>query len=668
MNAKFRHAMSPLRIGPVTIPNRLVRTAHATLFSRGDITDAHIRYHLARARGGIGLSIIEGVSVHRSSSYSLTMTDDASIAPLRRLVEAMEPTGMKLFQQLWHGGSIEVAPNGGPPWAVTVLPGRYSRMPAIAMSTGQIAELVRAYGDAAVRQAEAGLHGAEVLAGQGYLFSQFLSPRLNTRTDAYGGSFENRIRILEELLSEIRARVPSSFALGARMGASSEPTILRVEEANEAILHLERKGLLDYVNISQGDYYFHVERYAGMDQPAGYQVDVTREIGKGVAIPRIVVGRLGTLDDAEQVLRTGVAEMVNLVRATIADPDLVRKELEGRAEEVRPCIGCNQGCIGGLFSGRMGCTVNPTVGYEATLGEDLVTPTQRRQRIVVVGGGPAGMEAARVSALAGHDVTLFEAAPDLGGQINLASRLPKNHGIGDITKWLEREIFRLGVEVHLSSYVDAGEVLAKKPDVVILATGSMPQASGTLVQTAAPYIDVRIDPSARILTSEELIYADPGALGRSAVVFDDVGHYEALGCCEHLLERGLDVTYLTRHAIFVPEIDKTGRAQAALRRFYRMGNFRILTNSLVLSVREGEVEWRPIDGVRAETVPADTTVLVLYREAFRELWDACAETGLKVYAVGDALSPRDLVAAMREGHLCARSIDDPTIEARWNNM
>lgn len=667
MTAKFKHAMSPLRIGPVTIPNRLVRTAHATLFSKADITDAHIQYHLERAQGGIGLSIIEGVSVHRSSSYSLTMTQDASIAPLRRLVEAIEPTGMKLFQQLWHGGSIEIAPNGGPPWAVTALPGRYSKVPAIAMSTRQIAELIRAYGDAAMRQARAGLHGTEVLAGQGYLFSQFLSPRLNTRNDAYGGSFENRIRILEELLSEIRARVPSSFAVGARMGASSEPTILRVEEANEAILYLEGRGLLDYVNISQGDYYFHVERYAGMDQPAGYQVDVTREIGKGVTIPRIVVGRLGTLDDAEQVLRTGGAEMINLVRATIADPDLVRKELEGRAGEVRPCIGCNQGCIGGLFSGRMSCTVNPIVGYETTLSESLITPAKQPRKVVVIGGGPAGMEAARVSALAGHDVTLFEATPDLGGQINLASRLPKNHGIGDITKWLEREVFRLGVKVNLSSYVDADEVLATMPDVVIIATGSMPPTE-EIIQTAAPYIDVEIEPSAQILTCEDLLRGDHGAFGASAVVFDDVGHYEALGCCEFLLERGLDVTYLTRHAVFAPEIDRTGRAQAALRRFYRMGNFRILTNSLVLSIRRGEVEWRPIDGIRSETVPADTTVLVRYREASRELWDACAADNRKVYAIGDALSPRDLVAAMREGHLCARSIDAPGLETLWNNM
>ncbi|MFT3972119.1 MAG: FAD-dependent oxidoreductase [Amaricoccus sp.] len=678
MTTRYKHAMSPLQIGQVTIPNRVVRTAHGTLFSRGDVTDVHTHYHLARARGGAGLSFVECSSVHRSSNFSLTMTDDASIPPLRRLADTIRPTGMKLFAQLWHGGQVEPAPNGGPPWSVTTLPGRYSRMRPIAMSTRQIAELVRAYGDAAVRLAEAGLDGAEVLAGAGYLHSLVLSPVLNTRTDAYGGSFENRVRFLEEVLTEIRSRVPASFALGARMGSSSDQSLLSTADVNRAILHLEGKGLLDYINVTQGDYFYHVERYAAMDKSVGYQMDAVRETLKGVGIPRLVTGRFGTMDDVEQTLRAGDADMVSLVRAMIADPDLVRKEVEGRGTEVRPCIGCNQGCIGGLFSGRMSCAVNPTVGLEGILGEDLIVPAAEPRKVVVVGGGPAGMEAARVAALAGHKVTLFEAAPDLGGQINLASHLPHNHGIGDIVKWQEREIFRLGVEVNLSSYVEVDEVLALNPDIVILATGSMSVGAEELVQTAAPHLEVPIDGAAQVLTPEDLIVGNHRDLGKTAVVFDDVGHYEAIGCCEHLLEQGLDVTYVTRHTTFAPEIDKTGRAQAALRRFYRMdgshdhGNapvsFRICGSSLITTIRKGEVEFRPLDGIHPETVPADTVVLVTFREAFRELWDDCEAAGVEVYAIGDALSARDLVVAIREGHLCARSIDNPDLMARWNNM
>ena len=668
MSEKYRLSLSPLQIGPVTIPNRLVRTAHATLFSRGDVNDAHIAYHLERARGGIGLTILEGVSVHRSSTFSLSLTDDSGIEPLRRLVEAIKPTGMKLFQQLWHGGGVELAPNGGPPWSVTTLPGRYSKIPPIAMTSKQIAELVRSYGAAANRLAKAGIDGAEVLAGNGYLISQFLSPALNTRSDEYGGSFANRVRFLEELLREVRNSVPASFALGVRMGASADPDILSVQEVNAALLHLEEQGLIDFVNISQGDYYFHVERYAAMDQPAGYQLAGAREVAAEVTVPRIVVGRFGTLDDIEQTLRAGDADMVNMVRATIADPYLVQKEVEGRSLEVRPCIACNQGCIGGLFSGRMSCTVNPTVGHEGRLAERLITCVDQPKSVVVVGGGPAGMEAARTAALAGHKVALVEASPILGGQINLAQQLPKNHGIGDLTNWLEREIFRLGVTVQLSTYVEADEVLAMQPDVVIIATGSMSTEARSFVQTAAPQSPLVVEPGAHVISSEELVLGTHRELGNRAVVYDDIGHYEAIGCCEMLLERGLDVTYVTRHGSFAPEMDKTGRTQAALRRFYAMGNFRILVSSVIHAVHPQSVDIRPTESAKHESVPADTTVIVAYREPFRDLWQELSECVPQVFVVGDAVSPRDLVCAMREGHFCARTIDDDALGQLWNSM
>jgi len=652
----YDRVLSPIRIGAVEIPNRIVRTAHATNFSRSYINDDLIAYHLERARGGAGLSIVEGASVHASSTFALSVRDDAAIPHMARMVEAIAPTGMKLFQQLWHGGYTDPAANGGLPWAVSSLPGRYSIAPPIPMTTDQIRELIDSYARAAVRVEQSGMQGAEILAGNGYLFSQFFSPVLNRRTDEYGGSFENRIRALLETLRAIRAATSADFALGMRIGDSSDQRILSAEDANAIALRAQAEGLIDFVNITHGDYYFHVDRYAGMDQPAGYQLPFSDRIGEGVHVPRIIVGRYGTLDDAEQAIKTGQADLVNIVRGMIADPMLVAKAKQGRGTEVRPCIGCNQGCIGGVFSGRMGCAVNPVVGYEATLAEDAIVKTQNPRKVLVIGGGVAGMEAARIALLQGHRVTLVEATSELGGLLNYARKMPKLHAIGDIAVWLEQEVYRLGADVRLATYVEAGEVLAENPDVVIVATGSQPEEGGEFRQTADPAARVRIAPDARVLTSLDLVMGGTQDYGRTALVFDDVGHYEAIGCCEMLINQGIEVTYVTRHLMFAPAMEATGRTQAALQRFHRSGKFRIITQSEIVFLGKGSAEIKPLFGNSTEIIAADTTVLVAYRQSQSGLWDELRGRVPQLHIVGDALSARDIQPAIREGHLAARAI------------
>ncbi|RKJ95166.1 oxidoreductase [Alicycliphilus denitrificans] len=652
----YKRVFSPIRIGGVEVPNRIVRTAHATRLAHRYVNDGLIAYHLERAKGGAGLSIIESTSVHPSSTFSLSAADDGAIAPMRRLVDAIAPTGMKLFTQLWHGGYTDPAADGGLPWAVTALPGRYAVAPPIPMATGQIGELVHAYGQAAARMQAAGLDGVEVLAGAGYLFSQFFSPVLNQRQDAYGGSFDNRIRALLEALRAIRAATAPGFALGVRLGASTDERILSTADVNAIALRAQAEGLIDFVNITHGDYYFHVERYAGMDRPVGYQLPASERVGQGLTVPRIIAGRYATLDDAEQALKEGQADMVNIVRGMIADPMLVVKSRAGRGTEVRPCIGCNQGCIGGVFTGRMRCAVNPVVGDEARLAEDSIVPTQSPRKVLVVGGGVAGMEAARTARLMGHQVTLIEATSGLGGLLNCAKHLPRLHLIGDIALWLESEIYRLGVDVRLATYVEAGEVLAEHPDVVIVATGSQPTEARDFRQTADPAAELRIAPGARVLTSLDLCMAGAGDHGKTALVFDDIGHYEAIGCCEALIASGAEVTYVTRHLMFAPAMEGTGRTQAALQRFHQAGRFRIFTQSALVSIDKGSAEVRPLYGEAAETVPADTVVLVGYRQSQNEIWHTLQGRVPQLHIVGDALSARDIQPAIREGHLAARSI------------
>jgi uncharacterized protein with NAD-binding domain and iron-sulfur cluster len=304
----------------------------------------------------------------------------------------------------------------------------------------------------------------------------------------------------------------------------------------------------------------------------------------------------------------------------------------------------------------MGCAVNPAVGYERTLSEDLIVKTTHPRNVLVVGGGVAGMEAARVALLLGHRVTLAEAASDLGGLLNYARHMPKLHAIGDIALWLEQEIYRLGAQVRLSTYMEADDVLAEAPDAVIVATGSLPAEAREFRQTADPAAQVRIATGARVLTSLDLAMDPHLEGGRSALVFDDVGHYEAVGCCEALINQGTEVTYATRHLMFAPAIEATGRTQAALQRLHAAGKFRIITQSALASISQGHAGIRPLFGQAVETIPADTVVLVGFRQSQSELLEALQGRVAQLHIVGDALSARDIQPAIREGHLAARAI------------
>ncbi|WP_340266836.1 oxidoreductase [Sphingobium mellinum] len=653
----YDRVFSPLKIRSVEVPNRIVRPAHVTMLAtREPVTDDLIAYHLERARGGVGLSILEACSVHPSSYQSLINWDDSVIPHYRKLASAIAPTGMKLFQQLWHGGHILAPADGNPPWAPSEVTARHSTCPPLEMTTDQIEELVVAFGAAARRVEAGGLDGIELHAGHGYLVAQFLSPVLNQRNDRYGGSIENRRRFLLETLREIRAQTSAGFPVGMRISESGDPAVFPIEEANAVCRLVEDEGLIDYINISHSDYYDTIEVIAGMESPVGYQLPTARRIGHGLKVPRLVSGRFGTLDDAEQAIRAGDADLVGIVRAAIADPDLIKKSREGRATEVRPCIACNQGCVGGVMAeGRIGCVVNPAAGREGTLAESLLDRSTPRRKVVIVGGGPAGMEAARVAALRGHEVILFEATPSLGGMINHARRLPKQQAIGDITNWLEAEVYRLGVDVRLSTYPDADEVLSEVPDAVVVATGAS-KLEGPIRQVAHPATEVRVAPGAIVMDAIDLLDSKRNDLGRSAVVVDDVGHYEAIGCCEELLNRGMDVIYVTRHGSFAPLVQATMRDTSALKRLYKLGKFNIVTQAFLAAAEPGWATVQTLIGERADVIPADVVIRVDFRSSANTLWRELRERVKDIHLVGDAKSSRTLQTAIREGHAAGRAV------------
>ena len=345
-----------------------------------------------------------------------------------------------------------------------------------------------------------------------------------------------------------------------------------------------------------------------------------------------------------------------MTRAHIADPDIVRKTKAGKIEQIRPCIACNQGCVGGLFDNqRLGCAVNVETGNELHLDQDQIGTAHTARKVVVVGGGLAGMEAARVAALRGHSVVLFEAAPDLGGALNLAAKLPKRYGIADIATWLEQEIYRLGVDVRLSTYVDAEDVMAEQPDAVIVATGSMPRMDG--IQNSNPGEPISGIDAPHVLSSQDFLAENRNWRGTSAVVLDDNGHYEAIGIAEQLVEDGADVTFVTPFKQPAFKVENALMVEPALERIVAAeGKFSDLTRYRIRSIDQDTVTVSPTYAGPDQTIAGETVVLVTPNEPLRELYNELNGKVGHLAIVGDANSPRNLQKAIFEGHTAARSL------------
>ena len=432
----LERVLSPIAIRGVTVKNRVVRTAHGTSMGHGDLSDDLIAYHVARAKGGVGLTILEAASVHWSGAMTLHAWDDAIIPRYAKLMAQAAPFGMRVFAQINHMGLYGGAP-WQRPWSASEAPIPMSAMQAHAMTKPEIAEVTEAFAQAAARVKAGGLDGVEVHCAHDFLLQQFISARHNRRADEYGGPFENRMRFYLEVLRAVRDAVGDDFVVGTRVGPHNFPGGLNVDEHVEIVNRvLREEDLIDYLNVSHGSSLNSHKIIAAMHEPTGYEIPFSERITALTRLPTLVTGRFTALADADALIGAGKADLVGMTRAHIADPELVRKTQSGRAEEVRPCIGCNQGCVGGLSRGRVGCAVNVAAGQELRLAEELIEAAPQPKQVVVVGGGPAGMEAARVAALRGHRVTLFDATASLGGTLQAARLAPKHSAIGEIADWL----------------------------------------------------------------------------------------------------------------------------------------------------------------------------------------------------------------------------------------
>jgi 2,4-dienoyl-CoA reductase-like NADH-dependent reductase (Old Yellow Enzyme family) len=651
------HVLRPLNIKHVEIKNRVLRTAHGTNLGCGDLSDDLIAYHEVRARGGVGLSILEASSVHWSCPMTLHAWDDGIIPRYRRLMDAVRPHGMRIFSQINHMGYLQGAVWSQPWSASEILVNPVSGMTSHAMTVDEIAEMVDAYAQAARRAVEGGLDGVEVHAAHNFLIQQFISPASNRRTDAYGGSFENRMRFFLELLHAIRRTVGPDYAMGVRVGPNNMAGALNVDEHVRIVDRLlDEDGLVDFIDVSHGASGEASHKIiGGMHEETGYELPMSVPVTQAVRgrVPTFVTGRFRTLEDADAVIARGEADMVGLTRAHIADPEIVNKVLDGRANEIRPCIGCNQGCLGGLAQGRIGCAVNPAAGRELSLSEDLLPPADPPKSVLVVGGGPAGMEAARVAALRGHRVTLAEAGPTLGGAVVAARLAPKHEGIGDIVDWLAAEMDRRGVTVLLNTRAD-GDLLRKMaPDAVILAAGGAEPMDG--VQSAAP--GERVEGAARdhVVSASQLLTGRHNQIGGTALVLDDVGSYEAIAAAEFLIGKGATVTLATSHGSLAPKLERAVLVRPALERLNEGGRFTLLPRAILRKIGERDAVVGSLDGWPDATVPAETVVLVTQKRPNDALADELKVLDIPYRVAGDAGGEAFLPEAIRQGNMAARA-------------
>ena len=635
---------TPISIGKVRLRNRVVMAPMGTRLSSfgGWPTERSRDYYAARARGGVGLVVMEFAGVTRTgrgSHHTGGLYDDRMIPNYRMVVEAIHGHGAKAALQLAHSGAAAAAAvTGVQPVAPSSVPLAGGDVPR-ALTQEELQELVAAFGQAAARAVAAGFDAVELHMAHGYLLNQFLTPYMNRRTDGYGGDLAGRARFPLEVLRRVKEVVGEGVAVTCRLsGADFVPGGLTLEESRQVAAMLAAAGA-DAIHVAGGIPPATHMSTPPMALPAGALVHLAEAIKKEVHIPVIAVGKIHDPLLAEQILQEGKADLIALGRGLIADPDWAAKAQAGELEAIRPCVACNRPqCHGRLFQQgvEVGCTVNPRVGREAQFPAEVRRTSESAshpKRVLVVGGGPGGMEAALTAAQRGHQVTLWEREDRLGGQMLLAAVPPHKEDLNRLLRFYEYQLKTTGVEVRTGRAATPEAVRQMAPDVVIVATGAEP---------ARPDI-----PGVEGAVSAWDVLAGQAEVGPRVAVLGggDVGCETA----EYLATRGHRVTILEMLPEVAPELVAWTR-QLLLGRLQNL-QVDVLVKAKVVAMNEGEVIYDRV-GVQ-HRLQADTVVLAVGARPRRELADALAgmvgREGMEVYLVGDCAEPRSAAEAIREG-------------------
>lgn len=639
---KFNSMFSPIKIGPMNVPNRFVVSPMCNNFANtdGSLSETSLAYYRERARGGFGLITIEATVVDKKAKGGFRKSclfDDSTIDGLKSVIDVLHAEGSKVSVQLQHAGpegSTKVT--GLPLRAATALHASCGRETPISITTTEIYELIEMYGDAAQRAQQAGADAVEVHCAHGYLLNSFLSPRTNKRVDEFGGCFENRMRIVRLIIENIRKKVGSSMAILCRINGSDEVAGgLDVHDSATVAAYLEDCGV-DGLNVSRAVHIRDEYMWAPTVLHGGFNADVVTEIKKAVTIPVITVGRFTEPHFAELLVREGRCDLVAFGRQSLADPYLPKKTQENKLDELIPCIGCLQGCVFNMYAGKpITCLVNPFLGREAEL-----QPADEKKKVMVVGGGVSGLYAAWVSAIRGHEVTLYEASETLGGQMRLAAYPP---GKGDITNMVRSYITmcnKYNVKMNLNTPVNPELVKKEAPDAVILATGATP-----LVLPIPGINDSGLLHAIDVLDGKE-------SCGKKVLVVGGgmVGSETAalLGELQH------DVTVIELRDEIAADVISEHRK--FLMKDFEEYKIKSVTGAKVSSFFEDGVSYLLPDGSEHRIEGFDSVVLAMGSRAYNPLGELIEGLVKETYVVGDAVRARRALDATTEAMEAALKI------------
>ena len=642
--SKYTNMFSPMKIGSMEIKNRVFMSPHG-MVGLGIGTDKQVGYFEARAKGGVGMMVIASCQVVPAPlvppGWFIEAYNPDHVPAIRRIVDAAHKHDVKIaVQGVWMMADPATAqPSGIAPH--TVLSDSQPR----SMTTAEVEDLIEAHAVAAAHAEEAGADGFEFPISGGAGLGSFTSEFYNQRTDKYGGSLENRMRAIVEIVEAIRKRVRPDFAIGIAVNA--DESTLGAKGIDDGVAQckiLEATGMVDWLRITargqkpQMTQYHYPSSYMERE---GTHLDAAAAVKQAVKLPVISGGRILTPAFADQAIADGRCDMIFVARSVIADPEWPNKCRDDRTAEIRACIGDLEGCfLRSCYGQAVGCTVNPEIGFEY---EGDVTPAAQPKRVVIAGAGPAGMQAAMVAAKRGHTVTLLEQSDQLGGHVAMQAMLPGLSDRGDIVRWLTLQLGKLGVDVRLNTEATPASIAALQPDVVLVATGARYSKTGASKNqlTGVPGADL-----GHVFTPEEVLL-EHARLGKRIVVYDNTAYEVGPGVAEHLANLGKEVIFVTMDSAMAMSVTELGLNKVIAKRV--IPKVRYLPSTTIVAIEPADVKLRNVfTGEDLTIADVDNTILVTSKPPQESLYHALVGSGIHARIIGDAREARWSVFATDE--------------------